>query len=61
MAMIFVKCDKCGEMTMHSGDWTGTMDIFIAGRTYHLCEECASPVLDYILEGADMEKDQEGE
>lgn len=65
MAMIFVKCAKCGNIAPHTGDWTGTMDVTIAGRTYHLCEECASPVLTYILEGGSLptkeETDGEGD
>lgn len=50
MATIFCKCSKCGRM--ESVD--KSMNLRFAGRIYWLCMECASPVLGYILEGAEL-------
>ena len=50
MATIFCKCSKCGRM--ESDD--KSMNLRFAGRIYWLCMECASPVLGYILEGAEL-------
>lgn len=50
MATIFCKCSKCGRM--ESDD--RSMNLRFAGRIYWLCMECTSPVLDYILEGAEL-------
>ena len=30
------------------------MNLMVCGRTFHLCEECGSEVLNYILEGSEF-------
>lgn len=51
--MKFIRCSRCGKISIDN-DWSGTVTLMVCGgRTYHLCESCGSEVLNYILEGAD--------
>ena len=51
--MKFIRCSRCGKISIDN-DWTGTMNLMVCGRTFHLCEECGSEVLNYILEGSEF-------